>query len=57
MSGNDFILTLTCRDAIGIVAATSGFLASQGGFILESQQFADEDSGRFFMRVAFRSER
>ncbi|WP_445193958.1 formyltetrahydrofolate deformylase [Sphingomonas sp. Tas61C01] len=48
------MLTLSCEDGIGIVAAVSGFLASRGGFILESQQFADLATGRFFMRVAFR---
>lgn len=50
----NFVLTLACRDTVGIVAATSGFLAAHRGFILESQQFADEETGRFFMRVAFR---
>lgn len=49
------ILTLTCRDRVGIVAATAGFLAERELFILESQQFADEETGRFFMRVGFRS--
>lgn len=47
------ILTLSCTDAVGIVAAVSGFLAGRGDFIVESQQFADLDSGRFFMRVAY----
>ena len=46
------ILTLSCTDAVGIVAAVSGFLAGRGDFIVESQQFADLDTGRFFMRVA-----
>jgi formyltetrahydrofolate deformylase len=48
-----FILTLSCRDAVGIVADVSGFLAAQGGFIVDSQQYADLETGRFFMRVAF----
>ncbi|MBW6525098.1 formyltetrahydrofolate deformylase [Sphingomonas sp. RHCKR47] len=49
------MLTLTCNDRVGIVAAVSGFLADRGNFILESQQFADTESGIFFMRVAYRS--
>jgi formyltetrahydrofolate deformylase len=48
-----FILTLSCRDAVGIVADVAGFLAQQGGFIVDSQQYADLETGRFFMRVAF----
>ena len=47
------VLTLTCRDQVGIVAAVSSFLAERDGFIVDSQQYADLDSGRFFMRVAF----
>jgi len=48
-----YILTLSCTDRIGIVAAVSGHLAGIDGFILDSQQYADLDCGRFFMRVAF----
>ncbi|MBL7599054.1 formyltetrahydrofolate deformylase, partial [Escherichia coli] len=44
-----WILTLDCEDRPGIVAAVSGFLAARDGFILDSQQYADLDSGRFFM--------
>jgi len=50
-----YILTMSCTDTIGIVAAVSGFLAERGNFIVESQQFADLETGRFFMRVAFQS--
>jgi len=49
-----YILTLACEDKIGIVAAVTGLLAERDGFILDSQQYADLDSGRFFMRVEFR---
>lgn len=48
------VLTLTCDDSVGIVAAVTGLLADCDCFILDSQQYADLDSGRFFMRVAFR---
>ncbi len=47
------ILTLSCRDTVGIVAAISTFLAGRGEFITESQQYADLETGRFFMRVAY----
>ncbi len=49
-----YVLTFSCVDAVGIVAAVTGLLAERDGFILDSQQYADLDSGRFFMRVAFR---
>jgi formyltetrahydrofolate deformylase len=49
----EFVLTLSCPDRPGIVAAVSGLLAERGGNIVESQQFGDQDTGRFFMRVQF----
>jgi formyltetrahydrofolate deformylase len=45
------ILTLSCPDRPGIVAAVATLLAGQGCNILESAQFDDIDTGRFFMRV------
>lgn len=48
-----YILTLSCPDRSGIVAAVSGFLAEHGCNILESAQFGDEVSNKFFMRVVF----
>jgi formyltetrahydrofolate deformylase len=48
-----YVLTLSCPDRPGIVHAVSGFLFRQGGNILESQQFDDTESGRFFMRIVF----
>lgn len=48
-----YVLTLSCADRVGIVAAVSGHLARIDGFILDSQQYADLDAGRFFMRVEF----
>lgn len=53
MTQASWLLTLDCDDRPGIVAAVSGFLAQRGGFILDSQQYADLDAGRFFMRVEF----
>ena len=51
-----FILTLSCPDRIGIVAAVAGFLAERGGNILASAQFDDLSSQRFFMRVQFETD-
>jgi formyltetrahydrofolate deformylase len=45
------ILTLSCPDRPGIVRAVAGLLADHGGNITESQQYGDDLSGRFFMRV------
>lgn len=50
---NEFVLTLSCPDRPGIVAAVSGLLAERGCNIVESQQFGDGESGTFFMRVQF----
>ncbi|MFG2003830.1 formyltetrahydrofolate deformylase [Spirillospora sp. NPDC048911] len=49
----EYVLTLSCPDRPGIVAAVSGLLAERGCNILESQQFSDLDTGTFFMRVQF----
>jgi formyltetrahydrofolate deformylase len=51
-----WVLTLACADRVGIVAAVSGFLAAHDGFIVDSQQYADLETGRFFMRVAFQAD-
>jgi formyltetrahydrofolate deformylase len=51
-----YILTLSCTDRIGIVAAVSGFLAEQGCNILESAQFFDPSTQQFFLRTVFASE-
>jgi formyltetrahydrofolate deformylase len=47
----DFVLVLDCPDRPGIVHAVSGFLVEHDGNILESQQFFDRLTGRFFMRI------
>ena len=47
------ILTLSCTDRPGIVGAVGTFLAQAECNIVESAQFGDVDSGRFFMRVVF----
>jgi formyltetrahydrofolate deformylase len=47
------ILTLSCPDRPGIVAAVSTFLFEAGCNILDAQQYDDQETGRFFMRVVF----
>jgi len=47
------ILTLACPDQPGIVARVSAFLFERGCNILDAQQYDDEETGRFFMRVVF----
>jgi formyltetrahydrofolate deformylase len=49
----NLILTISCPDTVGIVAAVSGFLSSRGLFITESAHFGDVITGRFFMRTVF----
>ena len=53
MTQTQYILTLSCRDVRGIVASVTGFLAEKDGFIIESTQFGDPSTDRFFMRVSF----
>jgi formyltetrahydrofolate deformylase len=47
------VLTLSCVDRPGIVAAVAGHLFEAGYTITDAQQFDDMETGRFFMRVAF----
>ncbi len=48
-----FVLTLSCGDRRGIVAAVANCIASQDCNIVESAQYGDPRSERFFMRVSF----
>jgi formyltetrahydrofolate deformylase len=47
------VLLITCKDRPGIVAKVAQCIAGGGGNIVESAQYSDEESGTFFMRVAF----
>jgi formyltetrahydrofolate deformylase len=47
------ILTVSCPDTTGVVAAVSGFLAENHGLITEAQHFDDEFSNMSFMRTVF----
>jgi formyltetrahydrofolate deformylase len=47
------VLTLSCDDRKGIVAAVANCIAAQDCNIVESAQYGDPETNRFFMRVAF----
>ncbi|UOM34825.1 formyltetrahydrofolate deformylase [Acuticoccus sp. I52.16.1] len=49
----ELVLTLSCIDRKGIVGAVGSSIAAQDCNILESAQYFDRASGRFFMRVHF----
>lgn len=48
-----FVLTTSCPDTTGIVAAVAGFLAGHNGLITEAQHFDDAFTNTSFMRVVF----
>jgi formyltetrahydrofolate deformylase len=48
-----YILTLSCPDRTGIVAAVTGFLASQHANLVDAAHFNDEHTGRSFVRALF----
>lgn len=50
---SNYVLTITCPDTIGIVAAVSGFLTEHDCFISEAAQYGDSLTQRFFMRIVF----
>jgi formyltetrahydrofolate deformylase len=45
------ILTVTCPDGTGIVAAVTGFIAAHNGWVIEAAQHGDLNTGRFFQRI------
>jgi formyltetrahydrofolate deformylase len=51
--GQEYVLTLSCPEAPGIVYAVSGFLVQHSANILDSQQYGEAPDGLFFMRVHF----
>ena len=48
-----FVLLMSCLDTVGIVAAVSGHLSQNKAFIVDSSQYSDLDTNRFFMRIVF----
>ncbi len=53
MSKAQFVLTLSCQNRPGIVAAVSTYLFEHGADIREAQQFDDVETGKFFARIGF----
>ncbi len=53
MSSDQFLLTFSCRDQPGIVAAVSAELLAHGANILDASQFGDVRANRFFSRILF----
>lgn len=50
---SEIVLTFSCRDAHGIVAAVASLFAERDFNIKESSQFEDVNQRRFFMRTVF----
>jgi formyltetrahydrofolate deformylase len=46
-------LLVSCRDRTGLVAALSDFVFRHNGNILDADQHAERESGRFFMRLCW----
>lgn len=55
--GDHFVLTISCPDTTGIVAAVAGLLADEGLFITELSHFGDPETRQLFMRTAFQPAR
>ncbi|EPE35483.1 Formyltransferase [Glarea lozoyensis ATCC 20868] len=53
MANTDFTLTISCPDRPGIVHAVTGWVSERNLNIVDSQQYGDPTSNRFFMRVHF----
>jgi formyltetrahydrofolate deformylase len=53
MKQKAYVLTLSCKDQIGTVAAITGLLAHNQCNILELSQFSDPSTNKFFMRIDF----
>jgi formyltetrahydrofolate deformylase len=53
MSKSQYVLSLSCQNRPGIVAAVSTYLFEHGADIREAQQFDDAETGKFFARIGF----
>ena len=53
MAATQHVLTLSCPNRPGIVAAVSGWLFEGGANISEAQQYDDPETSRFFARIVF----
>jgi len=52
-TNQSYVLTITCPDTVGIVAAVAGYLRDKKFFVEESSHFGDPDTGNFFSRTCF----
>ncbi len=48
-----YILTASCTDTVGVVAAATGFMATRGALITEMSHYVDEEAQTSFLRLAF----
>ncbi|HTN93299.1 MAG TPA: formyltetrahydrofolate deformylase [Gallionella sp.] len=55
-SSRRYILTISCPDRAGIIAAVSGFIAQYGGFIVEASYHTEQEAQLFFMRQEIRAD-
>jgi formyltetrahydrofolate deformylase len=53
MAQEEFILTLSCPDRVGIVATLARLMEAHECFIASSRTFGDTVSGQFFARLVF----
>lgn len=51
-----YTLSASCPDQVGIIARVSGFIAGNGGWILESSFHSDMLTGRYFMRIEIKAD-
>ena len=55
-SNRFYTLTASCPDQVGIIARVSGFIAGNGGWILESSFHSDVLTSRYFMRIEIKAD-
>ena len=51
-----YTLSASCPDQVGIIAKVSGFIAGNGGWILESSFHSDALTNRYFMRIEIKAD-
>lgn len=53
MSRSEMVLKLSCPDRPGLTAEVTSLIAKSEGNILEANQYNDQETNRFFMRISF----
>ncbi|MBU0751699.1 MAG: formyltetrahydrofolate deformylase [Gammaproteobacteria bacterium] len=51
-----YTLAASCPDRTGIIARVTGFIAEHKGWVLESSFHADDEAGRYFMRIEVKAD-